>query len=234
MKRSKLNLAWMLLLAIFAFASCEKDDNNTSNLVEDGAYIIGTAAPTTTLSLKGMMSSGMVEGEGYAATPRDGMYEKFLYLTSNSEGFRFVVKAGAEEITYGLDPLKKGVMDLTGTDDQITAAVDTGAIVVDGEKITVATDGFYHVVFDITTMSYYIIPVNNWNIKIADDIEMTQVSLTATTAKWEKTGVELRKGSFKFRYDKGWKVLAHEFTIFTNFGGTKDALEISKNGKFMC
>jgi len=225
MKRSKFNLAWILLLAIFAFSACDKDDPDPI-LVEDGAYIIGTSTTSSNLELKGMMESGIVEGEGYAATPREGMYEKFVYLTKTGEGFQFVVKAGAEEKTYGLKTGTKGTLTLAGENDQITAVVDTAGVILDGGMITVAADGLYHVVLDTKTESYYVIPINNWSMKLSEDVELAEKSLTQDNGTWEKTDVELRKGNFKYRYEKGWKIITHSFTIFTNFGGTTDELAL--------
>ena len=230
MKKFKLNLVWVLIAAIFATGSCKKDNSSTP-LIEDGAYIVGTSTVSSDLDLKGMMASGLIEGAGYAATPRDGMYEKFTYINSTGDGFHFVVKNGAEELNYGFAAATKGTLVLAGANDQITATVDTGAVVLNGANITVTTSGFYHIVLDKTTMAYYVIPVNNWNIKLTDDIEMIPGTISQTSATWSKTNVELRKGTYKLRYDKGWKINAHGsgasgFKIFTNFGGTKDALAL--------
>lgn len=231
MRKIRVNLVLVLFAAILAIVSCKKDDSGSSNLIEDGGYIVGGSTLSSDLDLKGMMSAGLVEGEGYAATPRTGMYEKFTYISSTGDGFHFVVKTGSEEIVYGQAASTAGTLNLTGADDQITAVVDTGAVVIDGVNITVATSGFYHIVLDVTTMAYYVIPVNNWSIKLAEDIELTAGTISATGATWSKTSVELRKGTYKFRYNHGWKVYANkgkanQFIIFTNFGGTTNALSI--------
>jgi len=234
MRKIRLNLVLVLFAAILAIVSCKKDDSGSSNLIEDGGYIVGGSTLSSDLDLKGMMSAGLVEGEGYAATPRAGMYEKFTFISSTGDGFHFVVKAGAEEVVYGLKASSKGTItfDASGESDQIkNAVVDTGAVEIDGANITVATSGFYHIVLDVTTMAYYVIPVNNWSIKLAEDLELTAGTISATGATWSKTSVELRKGTYKFRYDHGWKVYANkgktnQFIIFTNLGGTTSSLSI--------
>lgn len=221
-----LSLAGIALLALATFSACSDDEDPKPILVEDGAYIVGGSTASTSLELKGMMSSGLVEGEGYAATPRDGMYEKFIYINAGGEGFKFVVKTGLQETSYGIRPQTAGTLTLAGENDQITATVDTAAIAADGENFTVQNSGLYHVVLDITSESVFIIPISNWNLKLAQDVELPVVSLDQNGGSWKKTEVEMRKGNFKFRYNTGWKVITNQFTIFTNYGGSMDELAI--------
>lgn len=233
------NLSWLIIAALLTFSACSDDDDDDDNgndiLVEDGYYLSGTATGLDGLVLDGLLMQGREEGDEFASLERTGMYEKFMYLVPGS--FNLVVKAGANETTYGIAAGTAGTLDLDGTNDQINATVDTGKVAVDGEDFTISTAGLYHIVFDMTTEGYYIIPVESWGI-IGDatdegwsgEYDMNQISLDATSGEWEITDLTLREtGGFKFRYGDGWKVSSN-FIIFTNIGKDSESNDFMMGG----
>lgn len=229
------NLSWLILAAMLMFTACSDDDDDPIVVVLDGTYISGTATGLTGLDASAMMMDGREEGDGFSSDLRTGMYESFIYLVAGD--FNIVVKAGVLETTYGVAAGTAGVLNSDGG-DEITAAVDTGEIAVDGEAFTITTAGLYHVVMDVTTLTYFVIPVTSWAV-IGDatdlgwsgEFAMTQTSLTATAGEWEITDLTLREtGGFKFRYDGGWKLTTNDFIIFANVGDDPDSEDFMMGG----
>ena len=89
---------WVLLAAIFVTVSCKKDDNEPTNLIEDGVYVVGTGTPLATLDSKGLMYAGVNEVKQKVRT---GMYEIYMTVKAGTDGFNIIEKAGAVEKTYG-------------------------------------------------------------------------------------------------------------------------------------
>jgi hypothetical protein len=228
-KFSKIALAMIMAIALIG-TSCKKD-NNTNNdgggsepIVLDGTYLSGEATGIDGIDSKLTMWAGREEGDGFASLEREGMYELFAYLTADKD-FTMVVVDGSTQTTYGSKDGTVATKVLEGESSQIHATIDTGMFVADGAALQVANDGLYHIVFDMTTETYYVMPVNTFGI-IGDatlngwsgEIEMNQESLTSEAGSWTLTDIELRQGTFKFRYDNGWKVNAAGYILFSNVG----------------
>ena len=215
----------MASIAIVGFNSCDPEDEEQPILVEDGFYLKGTAAGLEQLDIEGMMAAGRVEGPEFATLPREGMYEKFLYLTAGT--FNLVEVTGARTITWGWDGAGQQDTILDGTMDQIAGTLYHGAVVADGTPFTVTTAGLYHVIFDQTTARVWFTRITHWGA-IGDATElgwsgqymMEEVFANADSAKWEATEVIIRaRGGVKFRYNSGWKI-SHpgDFIFFANIG----------------
>jgi hypothetical protein len=203
----------------------DDDDNGGGDIVLDGMYLVGSAAPSASLTADAQFDAGVVEGDGYAATPRDGMYEKWVYLTANEEGFTIKEVAGATNITWGYS----GEMTNHGDTTYVFTLADGG------NAFTVPNAGLYHVILDVQTTSVHVQRIFNWGligeaaVESTDDIDLTEVSLTATTGQWEVTGVEMRAGWYKFRYDGNWTYnFGADQPAFTNIAG--DATSMTPGG----
>ncbi|HRW20806.1 MAG: SusF/SusE family outer membrane protein [Bacteroidales bacterium] len=232
MRTSKFNLAWLLFIAIFTFASCNKDDDGGSNpiLVEDGMYVIGDATPWADFSLNAQMIGGINEVDGSART---SMYEKYTTLEAGKE-FRIVEVAGKETIDYGPDQLID--FNTYGKYDQPNITCKWGSYKVGG-TYTVSTSGLYHIVIDKELSRVAIIPVNYWAIlggATANGWSDSKMELNGSfdknTMSFKATDLVLRAGDFKFRYSGGWKLGIDDslstatVKVNTNFGGATDAL----------
>lgn len=232
MRTSKFNLAWLLFIAIFTFASCNKDDDGGSNpiLVEDGMYVIGDATPWADFSLNAQMIGGINEVDGSART---SMYEKYTTLEAGKE-FRIVEVAGKETIDYGPDQLID--FNTYGKYDQPNITCKWGSYKVGG-TYTVSTSGLYHIVIDKELSKVAIIPVNYWAIlggATANGWSDSKMELNGSfdknTMSFKVTDLVLRAGDFKFRYSGGWKLGIDDslstatVKVNTNFGGATDAL----------
>lgn len=236
MFRGLLKLSWLMLAAFVVFTACKKDDDpKPPVIVLDGIYLTGAATGFTGLDADARMDAGRVEGEGFASNPRDGMYEKFIYLTAGN--FSVVKKAGANETTYGWDATGAQVLDNEGN-DEVDGDVIFGSVVGAGTAFNVTEAGFYHIIFDEQTSQVFYVKVTHWAV-IGDatdlgwsgEFAMETKSLTATAAEFEVTNLTLRaRGGFKFRYNSGWKITTDDFVIFANIGKGEGATDFLMGG----
>jgi len=231
MRTPKFKLMWLLAAAAIIFAACSKDDDkdNPPILVEDGLYIVGDATPWADYDLKGQFAGGINE---VGQQPRTSMFEKYVAL-EKGKSFRIVEIAGKNAIIYGPDNLQD--VATQGQREQPNVIAKVGSYKTGGE-FTVAENGLYHIILDKALSKVAIIPVPYWGIlggasPFGWNDDNTHMELKGTFNKnemvFEKTGLELRAGDFKFRYGSGWKFeLDAEGTVKanTNFGGAVDAL----------
>lgn len=238
-------ISWRLL-AVFvvaaAFIACDRDDDDdpiNGIPAEDGIYVTGPATGFDDLELEGMMDPGREEGEGFASLLRDGMYEKFMYLSAGD--FNIVSKSGATETEYGWEGGTQDTFDPGGADDEVAGDVHRGAYEAGGVSFNAPAAGFYHIVFDESAGRVYYTRIQHWAL-IGDATEqgwsaeypLTETSMSATEAEWEVTGLVLReRGGYKFRYNEGWKITTDNFIIFANIGrGDTDTDFITGGGEF--
>lgn len=231
MKRSKLNLAWLLLLAIFAFAACEKDDEEKPILVEDGMYIVGEATPWADYDIKGQLTSGRNEAASNAE--RAGLYEKYVALEAGKE-FQIVEIAGKTATKYGPD----AVIDHNtyGKYEQPNVIAKYGTYKVGG-SFSVTESGLYQIAFDKELKKVAIIPVKYWAILGGateagwSDTKMElDGTFSKTSMKFKVANLVLREGNYKLRHGGGWKfglddtLATATVKVNTNFGAAIDAL----------
>jgi hypothetical protein len=156
MKKAKfknlLNLSWFILLALIITSSaCNKDadDPPPPTPVEDGVYVLGNSTSYTALVAKGTMEDGI---DDVTEELRDGMYVKYISVTSTSDGFNAVIKAGATETTYG-----------PATNNVDADLIQRGTLGTSG-AFSVPTDGLYYFVIDVSSNTYFIAPAAKWGI----------------------------------------------------------------------
>lgn len=218
-KLMRINMLWMLIAALFLSVSCDDDDDDTTTpapVVLDGYYAVGTSVFTETMATAGKFGAGVIEGAGFAATPRDSMYQKFMFVSSTGN-FLIKQQKGAQVITWGIQG------SLTTTGDTIS-----GTLAQNGSAISVGSDGFYFVIADLPTMKIHMLKVSSWGV-IGDatpdgwgsDQDLTQVVLDKEKGEWKIEDVLMRAGSFKFRYNNQWTyVITEGAPAFTNIGGS--------------
>lgn len=223
-------LAWLLIAAMVAFTACDDDDDDNGPTdetpAEDGLYIVSPATGYSDLELEAMLDAGREEGEEFASVPRDGMYEKYIFLSSGD--FSIVEKSGTTETIYGFVGDTRETIDKEGEGDEINGPVYAGEFEEDGLSFNAEEDGFYHIVMDEPTGMVYYTLIDHWAV-MGDATEqgwsaeypMDETSMSSTAAEWEITNLVLReRGGFKFRYNDGWKFTTdNDLIFFSNLGG---------------
>lgn len=199
--------------------------------VPDGVYIIGTAVSTDTTDAN-LLIETEVAAPDFQTQERPGLYSGYIYMKPGS--FTFLTVDGETISAAGGSWTEATLGDLAYAAGTLSA---NGVATIDeGEFLA-------HVVVDYSTMQYYIIPVEYWEVigtategGWSTGTEISQVSVTADEVKFESTGVVLRgpNTEFKIRYNSIWNLDldAEEcdesveacLNFNTNFGGTLDEL----------
>ncbi|HRX69438.1 MAG TPA: SusF/SusE family outer membrane protein, partial [Tenuifilaceae bacterium] len=184
-----------------------------------------------------LMAPGRVEGEGYASLLREGMYEKFLFLSAGS--FNISEVAGTTTTIYGWKAGTNQTVDRLGEGDEPNGPFTFGEFENGGADFSIETAGFYHIIFDVSTGTIHYTKINHWGL-IGDatdsgwsaEFEMTQEKLEKDSARWQITDLTIRAtGGFKFRYNDGWKITTeNDFVIFTNVGKANDSDDFMMGG----
>lgn len=230
----------LLACSTLMMTSCGDDDGPTIDTggdlqLGDGFYL--AAAGADPVAAAGL-SSEPVEDDGFAAQDRSGFVAGYMFLAAGN---------------YNLTDVKDKEISATLGGDA-TVVTDEGSacdfndytlvsnVAAGGAAINVATDGLYKVSYDPTTaemVMYQIIQPsvignatpNGWGA----DTPMTG-SATADGGSFSVSGVELRAGEFKMRFNCRWTVdrrldsaagfgFDNGYQMFNNFGGTASNLE---------
>jgi starch-binding outer membrane protein SusE/F len=230
-----LSLTFVLGALIFT-TSCGKDeggiiiDPGTGNggfQVADGLYLAGVSGTDTTIVNANILNSAMIEGDGFAPTPRDGHFAGFMHLTAGSYFFAEIDEQAIVSVEGGVS----SYVDSVGTAAEAYTYVELAA---NGAAVSISEAGLYHVIYDNTERNSYIIKVNSWgviggavykSVCVSDgfnaDVDLAEVTAD-DGSKYESSGIILRGGEYKFRYNNTWTIGSYK--SFTNFGGTLAAL----------
>lgn len=228
MRKVKFSLAWMLLLALVAFVSCKKDDDDENPiLVEDGIYVVGDATNFATLDSKGLMKSAVNEADKNAA--RDGMYELFTTIEAGKT-FYISEVSGKTETKYGPSAEAGAFFSYNPNyrGEQPKVTLQWGAFVQGTTTFTVPASGLYHIVIDKQLGKAAIIPVEYWAIiggatpnGWSDSKMALDGAFDKTSMSYKITDLVLRKGTFKFRYSGGWKLNMDDTSTVANVSTVK-------------
>lgn len=230
--------------ALTFFSSCSEDeptiDVGDGDIVSDGFYIIGGSAPSETPAASGILSLGTVEDEGFGTKSRSNYFETYVYLDANGGGIQFARYVNNEATTYGGPTESIDYADDSNNDTPMGAFLK-GTLTVDGAAVVPLKSGLHHVVVDIASNTFLMVPVNSWGLigpatdgGWGSDTNVETVSADGLT--FSATNIILRSGTMKMRYNDGWKIDmrtdptagyddANGFVALTNFGGTVDNLE---------
>lgn len=229
MKRIKFNMAWLLILALFAATSCSKDDSTPTITAEDGMYVFGPGTALTTYDIKGLMKSTPNEVGG---VERPGLSELYIALKGGTNfGFNLTSVVGGKAKTYG--PGASFPEVTTKDAEEPNAWFARGTIEMTTNKFFVPEDGLYHIVYDATLNTAVVARVN-WGIiggatanGWGGSTALTSSAFDLNTMSFEGTDIILTAGDYKFRYSNGWKIFldaAGTVKVNTNLGGALAAL----------
>ncbi len=214
----------LVFAVTFIFSSCKKKvEPIHTNQVEDGYYVVGNSIFADSMQLANAMVAGTVDDGNFGSKLRDGLYYKFMYVTTAGDGFVVKQQKGTETITWGLDG---------SLSSEITDTATVGKIVQNGVNFTVPKDGFYMFVIDFKTSKVHIYSVIDWGVVgdmngWSDEPAMTLKSIDKEKASWEITGVKMTtKNKYKFRFNHTWnyKIASTDGMVQSNLGGAIDAL----------
>lgn len=228
-----------LIAMVFTLNSCKKssDTTTTTVILLDGYYVKGAGTAYADLNPNAMMNSTYNEVLNPVlptSTKRAQLMELYIPVKAGTDGFNIVKVAGSVIKVYG-----------PGTDyAQVTApTIDEphgvffkrGTYVETTNKFTVDTNGMYHVVIDydlgkvsVTRVKWGMIGAatpHGWT----SGTEMTESAFSLTSMSWSLTGLTLTKGTWKYRYSSGWKIIFD--TVFDN-GGGKLGIKVNTNFGF--
>lgn len=236
MSNGRLNLIIFLLSPLVALNSClNVDDPDPSVDAADGIYIKGGSTAFQDFDKNGLMNPALNEVNGQT---RAGLFEIFVTVSSDSEGFNIVEVVSNIQTIYG--PTSSEEIILTGEDSQISGTIEKGTFGKDAGEFTVREDGIYHIIIDKQTSTYVISPI--WDLTLYDhptgeewsDMEIPLISgFDKSNMSFETTGLDMKEGEFRFRYGHGDKIeiSGDEVKVHTSFGGllsaTGPGLELS-------
>jgi len=168
------------------------------------------------------------------STKRAQLMELYIPVKAGTDGFNIVKVAGSVTKVYGPGPDFAQVAAPT-TDEPHGVFFKRGTYMETTNKFTVDTSGMYHVVLDydlgkvsVTRVKWGMIGAatpHGWT----SSTEMTESAFSLTSMSWSLTGLTLTKGTWKYRYSSGWKIIFD--TVFDN-GGGKLGIKVNTNFGF--
>jgi len=221
----------MLFVGLAVLVSCDDDDD--PKVIDNPTYgmqITGTATDgeTFVIDAKQIIEPG---SDFSIKEERDGMMYGIHYLKAGSFMFKEVTAVG--EITYGVS----AIGDSTQTAEAGAAFnYKRGKLVADAtDEYTVAEAGLYYIITDKTTLNFWIMKINNFEISATGDLAEF-VSGDETGATFEAKAVDIR-GPFKVRINTSWKIIATDVAydgtsvtvedhvrMVTSYGGAIDVM----------
>ena len=233
-------MAILALIAMgFTLNSCKKssDTTTTTVILLDGYYVKGAGTAYADLNPNAMMNSTYNEVLNPVlptSTKRAQLMELYIPVKAGTDGFNIVKVAGSVTKVYGPGPDFAQVAAPT-TDEPHGVFFKRGTYMETTNKFTVDTSGMYHVVLDydlgkvsVTRVKWGMIGAatpHGWT----SSTEMTESAFSLTSMSWSLTGLTLTKGTWKYRYSSGWKIIFD--TVFDN-GGGKLGIKVNTNFGF--
>lgn len=221
MKKNFLYLIMFLVAGFFA-TSCN-DDDDTPPVIDNPVYgmqITGTATGDVALVLD---AKQMVEPSSDFAIKavREGMMYGIHFLSAGDFAFSQVTADG--EVSYGATDMEQAYQSAEVGGDTDSISYKKGMLSVGGsETFSVAEEGLYYVLTDETTMKFWIMKIEGFEINVTGDVA-EYVSGSADAATFEVKAVDLR-AKFKLRINKAWKFVFEdvEWTDLASGGAAGD------------
>lgn len=207
---------FMSALALMVFASsCDNEDTNLDDVVEDGFFVAGPATGSDVLAAKYMMTAGVNEVDKKL---RDGMYEKYIVLEAGKDFYLTLNEAG-ESLRYSAELQDINLADRTGE----AAYAENPAIVIrkgqlvegpEAPAMRVNETGLYHIVLDLNKAEdlefpQIIVVPCQWGVRgINGDWGFKPMTLTVDGDKYvySISFDNMAASTFKFSYCDGWKI----------------------------
>lgn len=237
-----LNFFYFIMIAasMLLVSSCGDDEDpividpgSEGVNVADGLYLAVSGDDPVSSAI---LSSEVVEAEGFATQARPGFTAGYMWLESGNYN---VVQIANKEVTATIGGSAETVTDEgSGCDYNSYTVVSTS----EGGAAFAATTGLHLVTHDQMTNELILYKIESPNI-IGNATEggwSTDVNFTGAVSdeggSWSATDVILRGGEFKLRFNCRWGInrrvdpngslddAANGYQVFTNFGGTTSSL----------
>ncbi len=260
MKNAYKFLGYFAFLGVIIFASSCGDDDGGIDIgdgagtfsVSDGVYIAGISGTDVSVSTAAVLNSNMVEGPDFGTIERSGHLVGYVYLTAGNYVFAEIDEQEILNQWGGTATTTDGSMTLSGAE---TSEQPSEFVVVslseNGAAFAVGTEGVYHVVFDTQSSEALLTRVTSWGViggavfesacvsnGFNSDVDVVESSSSADGTTWESSGIILKGGEYKIRFNDAWKIdrrtmvddndpynAANGYVALTNLGGTLSALE---------
>jgi hypothetical protein len=222
MLRRLKNLLVPLALVTLLLNGCLRGNDSLVD-VDDGIYIKGKSTAFIHFDGNGLMKPAVNEVTGQL---RQGLYEIFIAVSSESDGFNIIQVLDKTQTIYG--PSTSESVVLNGENGQIYGAVKKGIFSADAGVFTVPENGIYHIIIDKQNSTYVISPVNNITLykhltggEWHDTVIPLKTSFDKINMMFEIAGLDFTTGEFRFRYGHGDKIeiIGNEVKAHTSFGG---------------
>ena len=224
----------MLFATLILVSSCKDDEGVVIDPgdgdvnVADGLYLALSGSDPSSSAL---LSTETVEDESFASQDRSGFVGGYMFLEAGNYN---VVQVTSKEITSTLGGSATTETDMGSACDFNDYTVVTTA--EGGAAFNVASSGLYRVTHDQTTNELVIYKIERVGLignategGWSADTDLPG-SIDATGGTFTATGIVLRSGQFKVRFNCRWNLdrrvdpnagfdAANGYQLFTNFGG---------------
>ncbi len=232
----------MSALALFAFISCDEKNGDSTvdfdTVAEDGFYVAGPATGAENYTAEYMMNAGFNE---VTKSPRDGMYEKYIWLEAGKD-FELVLTKAQKGTRYSavLEDF-----DVSEKDNNPKDAILKRGILQIGEAapaMQVAETGMYHIILDLNVAEdlpeqMIVLAPAEWGVRGACNswgYTAGEVKKDGNVVTYTWKDLDFSKGQeFKFSHCNGWKVDLDDLGLVkaeTGFGDYGEGLEYTKEG----
>jgi hypothetical protein len=234
-------LCGFMAIAMMAFVvSCSDDPSvggGGSVPVADGFYVAKVGVTPTE---NDGLAAEVVEGDAFGTLTRDGYLTDYVYLTAGDYNIVNVIDQEIAQ-TYGGT---SGVADSAGSECNLINYTLVPEYEVDGAAITISSAGLYKVGVDVDTKEIWFYKIEKAHViggattfgwSQSDAGEMTVLGTpSASEITWKITGISMRKGDYKFRFNCTWLLdrrittvdhaPANGYSPFTNLGVSEGVL----------
>lgn len=201
MKKSFFYLTIFLFGALIMF-SCKEDEPPVIENPVYGMQIAGsaTADEVFTIDLDQIIEPG---SDFSIKETRSGMTYGIHYLTTGTVAFKEVLPDS--ETTYGVSD----VADSTQTAEAGEPFdYKRGKLVADAtDELSIAEAGLYYIIVDKTTLNFWLMKINNFEISATGDLATEVSGGSADGVSFKAEAVDIR-AKFKVRINTGWKIIA--------------------------
>ncbi len=249
LKSIRIASGFLAFAMIALVSSCS--ESTTTNIGTGGSVPVADGFYVTKVGITPVSSSQLVaekvEADAFGVQDRSGFLANYIYLTAGSYNIVSVIDQeiaktlGGAAVSAG-DPVPANT---ESSDCDLHAYTLVEEFSEAGAAIVIATEGLYKVMMDNETKEFVFYNIvkgqiigaasaAGWSNSVDQEMPLTG---TAAGAAMEVTGLTMRPGEYKLRFNCRWKIdrridpaaspgheFANGYAALTNFGGTPAAL----------
>ncbi len=195
----------MFLFGALIITSCNKEEDPP--VIENPIYGMQIAGSATgdevyTIDLDQIIEPG---SDFSIKEKRSGMTYGIHYLTSGTVAFKEVLPDS--ETTYGVSAVADSTQEAEAGEP---FDYRRGKLVADAtDELSISEAGLYYIIVDKTTLNFWIMKINNFEISATGDKAEEVDGGSADGVSFKAEAVELR-APFKVRMNTAWKIIASD------------------------